>query len=200
MTRLRTPARLACWIAALAMGGPWIWLAGFVWERHPHESLGHVLVRAKLHANLWLLTGGVVWYLGWSLGTLLLPRHAAAHRHAHPLHRRLDAAIVLLIPAVGVLFFLAGDPDPRHFRRMMPGDWVFLPAVLLAALQTIVCLQTCYLERLPVPAPTSVPEPGCPAGPDRFPAVSERQRQGRGGWRGWRRRSPPQSAGPHRTR
>lgn len=199
MKRLRTPARLACWFAALGVGGPWVWLAGFLWERHAGESLAHVLVRAKLHANLWLLTGSVIWYLGWSLGTVLLPRHAAAHRHAHPLHRRLDAAIVVLIPAVGVLFWMAGDPDPRHFRRMMPGDWVFLPAALLAALQALVCIQTCYLERLPRPAPTSVPEPGCRAGPDPFPAASGPQRRGQDGWRAWRGPPPPQSAGPNRS-
>ena len=199
MKRLRTPARLACWFAALGMGGPWVWLAAFLWERHAGESLAHVLVQAKLHANLWLLTGCVIWYPGWSLGTVLLPRHAAAHRHAHPLHRQLDAAIVVLIPAVGVLFWLAGDPDPRHFRRMMPDDWVLLPTALLAALQIIVCIQICYLERLPRPAPTSAPEPGFRADRGPFPAASGPQRQGRDGWRAGPGPLPPQSAERNRS-
>ena len=196
MTRLRAPARYACWTAALLAGGPWLWLGSFLLERHPAGNFGFLLERAKLHANLWLLAGGVIWYAAWSFGTLLLPRHAAEHRNRDALHRAFDTAIVLLIPAVAALYWISGDPDPRHFRRMMPSDAVFLPALLLAALQAVAFVQTCYLER--VPAATSVPARGCRAGRGRCPAASAPLRRGQGGWRGWRGRSRWQSAGRHR--
>jgi hypothetical protein len=77
MTRLRTPARHACWSAAFLAGGPWLWLGSFLLERHPADNFAYFLERAKLHANLWLLAGGVIWYAAWSFGTLLLPRHTA---------------------------------------------------------------------------------------------------------------------------
>ncbi len=195
MTRLRTPARHACWTAAFLAGGPWLWLGSFLLERQPHQSFAFVLERAKLHANLWLLAGGVIWYAAWSFGTLLLPRHAAGHRHDR--HRAFDAAIIVLIPAVAALYWICGDPDPRNFRRMMPDDTVFLPALLLAALQAVTFIQVFCLERLP--AVTSAPARGCPAGPAPSPAVSARPTPGQGGSRGWLRRPPPQSAGPHRS-
>ena len=193
MTRLRAPARHACWTAAFLAGGPWLWLVSFLLERQPHQSFAFVLERAKLHANLWLLVGGVIWYAAWSFGTLLLPRHAADHRHR--LHRGLDAAIVLLIPAVAALYWICGDPDPRHFRRMMPSDAVFLPALMLAALQALTLVQVCCLERVA----TSARARECPEGPARSPAVSAPPKRGQDGSRGWPRRLPPQSAGPHRN-
>ncbi len=201
MTRLRAPARHACWTAAFLAGGPWLWLGSFLLERHPAGNIGFLLERAKLHANLWLLAGGVIWYAAWSFGTLLLPRHAADHRHQRTLHRALDAAIVCLIPAVAALFWINGDPDPRNFRRMMPSDAVFLPALLLAALQTVAFIQICCLERVRAApsAATSAPARECPVGPARSPAVSARQRRGRDGWRAAWRRSPTQSAGPNRS-
>lgn len=195
MTRLRAPARHACWTAAFLAGGPWLWLGSFLMERQPHQSFAFVLERAKLHANLWLLAGGVIWYAAWSFGTLLLPRHAAAHRYR--LHRGVDAAIVLLIPAIAVLYWICGDPDPRNFRRMMPSDAVFLPALMLAALQALTLVQVCCLER--VPAATSARARECPEGPARFQAASARPRRGQGGSHGWLRRPPPQSAEPHRS-
>lgn len=201
MTRLRAPARYACWTTALLAGGPWLWLASFLLERHPAGNAGFLLERAKLHANLWLLAGGVVWYAAWSFGTLLLPRHAAEHRGRDALHRAFDAAIVLLIPAVAALYWISGDPDPRNFRRMMPSDGVFLPALLFAALQVLTFVQICCLERVPAvkSGATSVRARGCPEGPARSPAVSAPQRRGRDGWRAAWRRSPPQSAGPNRS-
>jgi len=195
MTRLRAPARHACWSAAFLAGGPWLWLVSFLLERHPADNFAYFLERAKLHANLWLLAGGVIWYAAWSFGTLLLPRHAAEHRHGRALHRAFDAAIVLLIPAVAALYWICGDPDPRNFRRMMPDDTVFLPALLFAALQAVAFIQVCCLER----AATSAPARECREGRGPSPAVSARQTQGRGGWRVWPRPSPPQSAGPRRS-
>ena len=195
MKRLRAPARHACWTAAFLAGGPWLWLGSFLLERHPAGNAAFLLERAKLHANLWLLAGGVIWYAAWSFGTLLLPRHAADHRHQRALHRGFDAAIVLLIPAVVALYWICGDPDPRNFRRMMPDDTVFLPALLLAALQAVAFIQVCCLERVP----TSVPARECRAGRDPSPAASARQTQDRGGWRAAWRHSPPQSAGPNRS-
>ena len=44
MTRLRTPARHACWTAAFLAGGPWLWLGSFLMERQPHQSFAFVLV------------------------------------------------------------------------------------------------------------------------------------------------------------
>lgn len=148
MSYLRAPARFTCWVAAFAAGSPVFWLGAFLMERHAHESPMHVLWRAKVYTNLWLMLGATVWYLAWSFGTLLLPRHAVEHRHARPLHRWFDTAIVVLIPAVGILFWMTGDPDPRNFRRMMPTDSVFVPAALFAGLNVIVCCQICCLERL----------------------------------------------------
>ncbi len=197
MTRLRAPARHACWTTAFLAGGPWLWLGSFLLERQPDQSFAFVLERAKLHANLWLLAGGVIWYAAWSFGTLLLPRHAADHRHQRRLHRIFDAVIVLLIPAVAALYWISGDPDPRHFRRMMPTDAVFLPALMLAALQAVAFIQICCLER--ACAVTSVPARECPEGPGPSPAVSAPQRQDRDGWRAWHHPTPPQSAGPHRN-
>jgi hypothetical protein len=197
MTRLRAPARHACWTAAFLAGGPWLWLGSFLLERQPDQSFAFVLERAKLHANLWLLAGGVIWYAAWSFGTLLLPRHAANHRHQRTLHRGLDAAIVLLIPAVVALYWVSGDPDPRHFRRMMPTDAVFLPALMLAALQAVAFIQIWCLER--ACAATSVPGRECPEDRGPSPAVSAPQRQDRDGWRAWPRPTPPQSARPHRN-
>lgn len=199
MSRLRAPVRYVFWITALIAGGPWVWLTSFLWERHAAESWVQIMVRAKLHANLWLLTGGVIWYAAWSFGTLLLPRHLADHRRDRALHRRCDTAMVLLIPATALLFWISGDPDPRHFRRMMPTDGVFVPAALFAALYAIALVQVCCLERVRGPEPTSVPEPGCRAGRARSPAVSAPPRQDRDGLRGWRRPPPPQSAEPNRS-
>jgi hypothetical protein len=195
MTRLRAPARYACWTAALIAGGPWLWLGSFLLERHPADNLPYLIERAKLHANLWLLAGGVIWYAAWSFGTLLLPRHAVDHRDRRALHRAFDVAIVVLIPAVAALYWISGDPDPRNFRRMMPTDAVFLPALLFAALQTLAFVQVCCLER----APTSAPARECRAGPAPSPAASAPRKQGPGGWRVWRRRFRRQSAGPNRS-
>ena len=167
MRRLRAPARFACWTAALIAGGPWLWLGSFLTEHHPADNLPFLLERAKLHANLWLLAGGVVWYAAWSFGTLLLPRHAADHRAGDTLHRAFDATIILLIPAVATLYWISGDPDPRHFRRMMPTDGVFLPALMLAALQAVAFVQVCCLERVA----TSAPARECRGGPAPSPAV-----------------------------
>ena len=200
MNRLRAPARLACWLMAAAAGGPWLWLVAFLSERHPGESPVHLIARAKIYANCWLMLGGVVWYLAWAFGTLLLPRGMSDMRHATVLHRRFDTAIAFLIPAIAVLFWLTGDPDPRNFRRMMPGDWILLPTALFAALNLIVCIQICCLEHPAVRRATSAPAHGCREDRAPSPAASAPPRRGRGGWRGWPDPLPPQSAGPRRRR
>ena len=146
MSWLRRHLRLACWAIAALAGGPWLWIGSFVMERHAHEVPLHLLERARIYANFWLMLGGVTWYFAWSFGTLLLPRQVARSRHDRTLHRRLDAVIVLLVPVIVILFWAVGDPDPRNFRRMMPSDGIFIAAALFALLQAVCCCQVFCLE------------------------------------------------------